>query len=52
MQAQGNPTTALATRLVAAIRTFARSRVGWKAKLAPIVALLIGATASMSQIVM
>jgi vitamin B12/bleomycin/antimicrobial peptide transport system ATP-binding/permease protein len=43
MQAQGNPTTALATRLVAAIRTFARSRVGWKAKLAAIVALLIGA---------
>jgi putative ATP-binding cassette transporter len=45
MQAQGKPTTALATRLVAAIRTFARSKVGWKAKLmfAAIVALLIGA---------
>ena len=45
MQAQGTPATSLATRLVAAIRIFARSEVGWKAKLmfAAIVALLIGA---------
>ena len=45
MQAQGKPTTALATRLVAAIRTFVRSEVGWRAKLmfAAILALLIGA---------
>jgi putative ATP-binding cassette transporter len=45
MQAKGTPNSAVATRLVAAIRTFARSEVGWKAKLmfAAILALLIGA---------
>jgi vitamin B12/bleomycin/antimicrobial peptide transport system ATP-binding/permease protein len=45
MPAQGTPTTALATRLVAAIRTFAQSEVGWRAKLmfAAIVALLLAA---------
>jgi hypothetical protein len=53
MQAQGKPTTALATRLVAAIRTFVRSEVGWRAKLmfAAILALLIGASGLMSQTV-
>jgi vitamin B12/bleomycin/antimicrobial peptide transport system ATP-binding/permease protein len=47
MQAQGTPNTAVATRLVAAVRTFARSEIGWKAKLmfAAIIALLIGANA-------
>ena len=45
MQAQGTPKNAVATRLVAAIRTFARSEVGGKAKLmfAAILVLLIGA---------
>src|ERR1700722_18656404 len=45
MQAQGTPNRAVATRLVAAIRTFARSEVGWRAKLifATILVLLIGA---------
>ena len=45
MQAKGTSTRAVATRLVAAIRIFARSEVGWKAKLmfAAILALLIGA---------
>ena len=45
MQAQGTPTAALATRLVTAIKVFARSEVGWKAKLifAAILALLVGA---------
>ena len=33
MQAQGTPTTALATRLVVAVRIFAQSEVGWRAKL-------------------
>jgi vitamin B12/bleomycin/antimicrobial peptide transport system ATP-binding/permease protein len=46
MQAQGKPTSAPATRFVAAIRTFARSEVGWRAKLmfAVILALLIAAS--------
>jgi vitamin B12/bleomycin/antimicrobial peptide transport system ATP-binding/permease protein len=45
MQAQGTPNRAVATRLVAAVRTFARSEVGWRAKLmfGTILALLIGA---------
>ena len=45
MQAQGTPNSAVATRLVAAVRTFARSEVGWRAKLmfGTILALLIGA---------
>ena len=45
MQAHGTPNSAVATRLVAAIRTFARSEVGWRAKLmfGAILALLIGA---------
>ncbi|HEX8828269.1 MAG TPA: ABC transporter ATP-binding protein/permease, partial [Xanthobacteraceae bacterium] len=45
MQAQGTPTAALATRLVTAIRIFARSEVGWRAKVifAAILALLVGA---------
>jgi vitamin B12/bleomycin/antimicrobial peptide transport system ATP-binding/permease protein len=45
MQAQGTSKNAVATRLVAAIRLFARSEVGWKAKLmfAAILVLLIGA---------
>ena len=45
MQAQETPNSGVATRLVAAIRTFARSEVGWRAKLifAAIVVLLIGA---------
>jgi putative ATP-binding cassette transporter len=45
MEAQGKPTGAVARRLVAAIGTFARSEVGWRAKLmfAAIVALLLGA---------
>jgi vitamin B12/bleomycin/antimicrobial peptide transport system ATP-binding/permease protein len=45
MQAQGTPNRAVATRLVAAVRTFAQSEVGWKAKLmfTAILALLIGA---------
>ena len=45
MQAQGTPNAAVATRLVAAVRTFARSEVGWRAKLmfAVILMLLIGA---------
>ena len=45
MQAQGTPKNAVATRLVAAIRTFARSEVGGRAKLmfAAILVLLIGA---------
>jgi putative ATP-binding cassette transporter len=45
MEPQGKPTGAVVTRLAAAIKTFAQSEVGWKAKLmfAAIVALLIGA---------
>jgi putative ATP-binding cassette transporter len=45
MQAQETPKSGVATRLVAAIRAFARSEVGWRAKLmfAAIVVLLIGA---------
>lgn len=45
MERQGKPPVAVVTRLVAAIGNFARSEVGWKAKLmfAAIVALLIGA---------
>jgi vitamin B12/bleomycin/antimicrobial peptide transport system ATP-binding/permease protein len=45
MQAKGTSKSAVATRLVAAIRIFARSEVGWKAKLmfAAILVLLIGA---------
>jgi vitamin B12/bleomycin/antimicrobial peptide transport system ATP-binding/permease protein len=45
MQAQETPSSAVATRLTAAIRTFARSAVGWRAKLtfAAILILLIGA---------
>jgi vitamin B12/bleomycin/antimicrobial peptide transport system ATP-binding/permease protein len=45
MQPQGTPNRAVATRLVATIRTFARSEVGWRAKLifATILVLLIGA---------
>ena len=45
MQPQGTPNRAVATRLVVAIRTFARSEVGWRAKLifATILVLLIGA---------
>ena len=45
MQAQGTPNSAVVTRLVAAVRTFARSEVGSRAKLmfAAIVVLLIGA---------
>jgi vitamin B12/bleomycin/antimicrobial peptide transport system ATP-binding/permease protein len=45
MQPLGTPNNGVATRLVAAIRIFARSEVGWKAKLmfAAILALLIGA---------
>jgi putative ATP-binding cassette transporter len=45
MQPQGTPNRAVATRLVAAVRTFARSEVGWRAKLifATILVLLIGA---------
>src|SRR5580692_7094717 len=46
MQAQGTPKNAVATRLVAAIRTFARSAVGGRAKpmFAAILVLLIGAS--------
>jgi hypothetical protein len=45
MQAQETPNNAVATRLVASVRTFARSEVGWKAKLifAAILVLLLGA---------
>jgi vitamin B12/bleomycin/antimicrobial peptide transport system ATP-binding/permease protein len=45
MQAQGKPTSALATRLVTAARIFARSEVGLRAKLmfAAILALLLAA---------
>jgi len=45
MEAQGTPISAVATRLVTAIRTFAGSKVGWRAKLmfAAILALLLGA---------
>ena len=45
MQAEGTPTTALATRLVVAVRIFAQSEVGWRAKLmfSAIVALLLAA---------
>ena len=45
MQAQGKPASALAMRLVTAVRIFARSEVGWKAKLmfAAILALLLAA---------
>ena len=45
MQAQETPSNAVVPRLVAAIRIFARSEVGWRAKLmfATIVALLLGA---------
>ncbi len=45
MQAQATSKSVVATRLVAAIRTFARSEVGWKAKLmfGAILVLLIGA---------
>ena len=45
MQAQGTPNSSVATRLVAAIRIFARSAVGGRAKLmfAAILVLLIGA---------
>src|SRR5579872_155098 len=45
MEPQGKPTRAVAQRLVAAIRNFARSEVGWKAKLmfAAILALLLAA---------
>jgi vitamin B12/bleomycin/antimicrobial peptide transport system ATP-binding/permease protein len=45
MEAQETPSNGVATRLVAAIRNFARSEVGWKAKLifAAIVALLLAA---------
>jgi vitamin B12/bleomycin/antimicrobial peptide transport system ATP-binding/permease protein len=45
MELRGKPTGAVITRLVRAIRVFARSGVGWRAKLmfAAIVALLIGA---------
>ena len=45
MRAQGTSKSAVATRLLTAIRTFARSEVGWKAKLmfAAILVLLIGA---------
>ena len=45
MQAQGTPNSGVATRLVAAIRIFARSEVGWRAKLTfgAILVLLIGA---------
>jgi putative ATP-binding cassette transporter len=45
MQAQETPKSGVATRLVAAIRTFARSEVGWRAKLmfAAILMLLVGA---------
>jgi len=44
MQAQGTPNAGVGTRLVASIRTFARSEVGWKAKLtfAAILVLLTG----------
>ena len=46
MEAQGKPASATASRLVASIRTFARSEVGWRAKLifATILVLLIGAS--------
>jgi vitamin B12/bleomycin/antimicrobial peptide transport system ATP-binding/permease protein len=45
MQAQETPKSGVATRLVAAIRIFARSEVGWRAKLifAAILVLLLGA---------
>ncbi|HEY1886233.1 MAG TPA: SbmA/BacA-like family transporter [Roseiarcus sp.] len=45
MQPLETPNNGVATRLVAAVRTFARSEVGWRAKLifAAIVVLLIGA---------
>jgi putative ATP-binding cassette transporter len=45
MEAQGRSNSAVATRLVTAIRTFVRSQVGWKAKaiFAAIVALLFAA---------
>ena len=45
MQAQGTSKSAVAKRLVASIRIFARSEVGWKAKLmfGAILVLLIGA---------
>ena len=45
MQAQGTPNAGVGTRLVASVRTFARSEVGWRAKLtfAAILVLLIGA---------
>jgi putative ATP-binding cassette transporter len=44
MEAQGKPANTVATRLVAAVRAFARSEVGWRAKLmfAAILVLLIG----------
>jgi putative ATP-binding cassette transporter len=45
MEAQGKPASAVATRLVAAVRAFARSEVGWRAKLifAAILVLLLAA---------
>jgi vitamin B12/bleomycin/antimicrobial peptide transport system ATP-binding/permease protein len=45
MQAQGTANRAVATRLLAAVRSFARSEVGWRAKLifAAILVLLIWA---------
>ena len=45
MQAQETPKSAVAPRLATAIGTFARSEVGWRAKLmfAAILLLLIGA---------
>ena len=45
MQAQGTPNAGVGTRLVASVRTFARSEVGWRAKLtfAAILVLLMGA---------
>jgi vitamin B12/bleomycin/antimicrobial peptide transport system ATP-binding/permease protein len=45
MEPQGKPASAVAPRLVAAIRSFARSEVGWRAKLmfAAILALLLTA---------
>jgi vitamin B12/bleomycin/antimicrobial peptide transport system ATP-binding/permease protein len=45
MRAQGTPNSAVATRLVAAVRIFARSEVGWRAKVVfgAILVLLIGA---------
>ena len=47
MQARGTPNRAVVTRLMTAIRTFARSDVGWKARLmfAAILALLLAASA-------